>query len=57
MLCNDGDAYCNVTTYDWTQPHVREIWVHAVLNALYYPGRQRGGMAKKALAARLATTI
>ena len=32
-LCNDGNAYCNVTTFDWTSPHVRELWVDTVINA------------------------
>ena len=32
-LCNDGNAYCNVTTFDWTKPKVRELWVQTVLNA------------------------
>lgn len=32
-LCNDGNVYCNITTYDWTQPKVRELWVRAVQNA------------------------
>ena len=31
-LCNDGDVYCNITTFDWTQPHVRELWVEQVVN-------------------------
>jgi hypothetical protein len=26
-------AYCNVTTFDWTQPLVRELWIDTVLNA------------------------
>ena len=32
-LCNDGDVYCNITTFDWTKPHVRELWIQAVTNA------------------------
>jgi hypothetical protein len=32
-LCNDGTVYCNITTFDWTQPAVRELWVDTVLNA------------------------
>lgn len=32
-LCNDGNVYCNVTTYDWTEPRVRELWVGTVVNA------------------------
>ena len=31
-LCNDGNVYCNITTFDWTQPHVRELWVEQVVN-------------------------
>lgn len=29
-LCNDGDVYCNITTFDWTQPHVRELWLETM---------------------------
>jgi hypothetical protein len=32
-LCNDGDMYCNITTFDWTQPHVRDLWMQAITNA------------------------
>jgi len=32
-LCNDGNMYCNITTFDWTQPAVRALWVGSVLNA------------------------
>ena len=32
-LCNDGNVYCNVTTFDWTQQHVRELWMDAITNA------------------------
>jgi hypothetical protein len=32
-LCNDGNVYCNITTFDWTQPAVRALWVHTVTNA------------------------
>eukprot|EP00036_Acanthoecidae_sp_10tr_P014772 CAMPEP_0206291816 /NCGR_PEP_ID=MMETSP0106_2-20121207/3311_1 /ASSEMBLY_ACC=CAM_ASM_000206 /TAXON_ID=81532 /ORGANISM="Acanthoeca-like sp., Strain 10tr" /LENGTH=841 /DNA_ID=CAMNT_0053722381 /DNA_START=158 /DNA_END=2683 /DNA_ORIENTATION=- len=31
-LCNDGNVYCNVTTFDWTQPHVRQLWIDQVVN-------------------------
>jgi hypothetical protein len=31
-LCNDGNVYCNITTFDWTKPHVRELWIDQVLN-------------------------
>ena len=31
-MCNDGNVYCNITTFDWTQPHVRELWVGTVVN-------------------------
>ena len=25
-LCNDGNGrYCNITTFEWTQPHVRVL--------------------------------
>ena len=33
LLCNDGNAYCNVTTFDWTSAAVRKVWVDTVLNA------------------------
>ena len=46
-LCNDGDVYCNVTTFDWTQPHVRALWVEQVLNitqtGLVWQRRRRFG--------------
>eukprot|EP00041_Stephanoeca_diplocostata_P015780 m.302708 g.302708 ORF g.302708 m.302708 type:complete len:480 (-) comp20150_c0_seq1:280-1719(-) len=32
-LCNDGDVYCNITTFDWTQPHVRDLWLETMTNA------------------------
>lgn len=33
LLCNDGDAYCNVTTFDHTSPAMRALWQEAVANA------------------------
>ena len=32
-LCNDGDVYCNITQYDWTQPAARQVWIETVTNA------------------------
>ena len=32
-LCNDGNVYCNITTFDITQPAVRKLWVDTVVNA------------------------
>jgi hypothetical protein len=32
-LCNDGNGYCNITTFDWTQKHVRDLWMQAITNA------------------------
>ena len=32
-LCNDGNVYCNITQYDWTQAAVRQLWVDVVVNA------------------------
>ena len=32
-LCNDGNGYCNITTFDWTKPHVRDLWFEAITNA------------------------
>ena len=32
-LCNDGNVYCNITTFDWTEPAVRALWVETVINA------------------------
>ena len=26
-------SYCNITTYDWTEPKVRALWIEAVTNA------------------------
>ena len=31
-LCNDGNFYCNITTFDWTKPHVRQLWIEQVMN-------------------------
>eukprot|EP00040_Diaphanoeca_grandis_P003269 m.24433 g.24433 ORF g.24433 m.24433 type:complete len:425 (+) comp14608_c0_seq1:64-1338(+) len=31
-LCNDGNVYCNITTFDWTQPAARAIWIEAITN-------------------------
>jgi len=33
LLCNDGNAYCNVTTFDWTVPAMLDLWLEAVANA------------------------
>jgi hypothetical protein len=32
FLCNDGNVYCNITTFDWTQPRVRQLWIDQVVN-------------------------
>jgi hypothetical protein len=32
-LCNDGNVYCNITTFDITEPAVRKLWVDTVINA------------------------
>ena len=32
-LCNDGNVYCNVTTFDHTVPAMRALWLEAVANA------------------------
>ena len=24
---------CNITTFDWTKPHVRDLWLETVINA------------------------
>ena len=32
-LCNDGNVYCNITTFNWAEPEVRRLWVDVVLNA------------------------
>ena len=29
----DGNVYCNITTFNWVEPKVRELWVETVLNA------------------------
>ena len=29
----DGDFYCNITTFDHTKPYVRELWLNTLLNA------------------------
>jgi hypothetical protein len=33
LFCNDGNVYCNITTFDWSQPAVRQLWIEAVENA------------------------
>ena len=32
-LCNDGDMYCNVTSYNWAEPRVRRLWMEVIANA------------------------
>lgn len=32
-LCNDGDVYCGITTFNWAEPKVRELWISTVENA------------------------
>ena len=32
-LCNDGNVYCGVTTFDHTNPVMRALWLEAVANA------------------------
>jgi len=32
-LCNDGNVYCNITTFNWAEPKVRELWIDTVENA------------------------
>jgi hypothetical protein len=32
-LCNDGDGYCNITNFDWTQEGVRNLWLETITNA------------------------
>jgi hypothetical protein len=32
-LCNDGNVYCNITTFDHTQAAVRQLWIDQVRNA------------------------
>jgi len=31
-LCNDGNVYCNITIFDWTQPAARQVWMEAITN-------------------------
>ena len=33
-LCNDGNVYCNITTFDHTNPDVRQLWIDQVRNAV-----------------------
>lgn len=35
-LCNDGDVYCGITTFNWVEPKVRQLWVDTVANATKY---------------------
>lgn len=32
-LCNDGNVYCNITTFDHANQDVNELWTEALLNA------------------------
>ena len=32
-LCNDGNFYCNITTFDHTKDYVRELWMKTLQNA------------------------
>ena len=29
---NDGNVYCNITIFDWTQPAARQVWMEAITN-------------------------
>jgi hypothetical protein len=42
LVCNDGDFYCNVTTYDHTVAAMRNMWVGAVVNATTSVGAVNG---------------
>jgi hypothetical protein len=33
IMCNDGDYYCNVTNFDWTQQAALDLWLEEVHNA------------------------
>ena len=33
LLCNDGNLYCNVTNFDWSQSAMLQLWLEAVENA------------------------
>jgi hypothetical protein len=33
-LCNDGNVYCNITTFDWTQPHVASCTLRLLASRL-----------------------
>lgn len=33
VLCNDGNYYCNVTNFDWTQQACVDMWLSEVHNA------------------------
>ena len=33
ILCNDGNFYCNITTFDHTKPYVRQLWLDTLMNA------------------------
>eukprot|EP01047_Picozoa_sp_COSAG01_P030868 COSAG01_NODE_2166_length_8254_cov_9.294421_9_plen_198_part_00 len=32
-LCNDGNFYCNITTFDHSKDYVRELWLESLRNA------------------------
>jgi len=31
-LCNDGNVYCNITSYDLSVSAVRDLWLETILN-------------------------
>lgn len=33
VLCNDGNYYCDVLNFDWSQQTARDLWVSHVMNA------------------------
>jgi hypothetical protein len=33
ILCNDGNYYCNVTNFDWSQTATLDLWLEEVHNA------------------------
>ena len=33
ILCNDGNFYCNITTFDHSKDYVRELWLESLRNA------------------------
>ena len=48
QLCNDGDHYCNVSFFDFSDAHMRSLWMEAMRNATLSVGAVDGVFADHA---------